>query len=119
MADDQHHKRIQKLFLAARSLDAEVRQVLLRGLNLKDREEVESLFWVPLDFFLQDNRLRTDIFSRLGSSAWVPAYDFEGKEIWGFTAAIIKIFLRQCLSAELEREHSAPEKHWSSGGHET
>ncbi len=82
--------------------------------------EIESIFTVPLDFFLNDQRLRTDIFSRQDNgnthSHWVPAYEYhyqgENYEIWGFTAAVIVQLLNRGFSAGIGRDNSAVEKVW-------
>jgi 8-oxo-dGTP pyrophosphatase MutT (NUDIX family) len=75
-------------------------------------DEIASIFYVPVKEFIADNRIRTDIFNRNGKTYWVPAYEYEGHEIWGFTAGVISSLLRQCFDAELMREHTAPEKVW-------
>jgi 8-oxo-dGTP pyrophosphatase MutT (NUDIX family) len=78
--------------------------------------EIESIFTVPLSFFKQDKRLRTDIFTRYLQKKlhkhWVPAYQFDQYEIWGFTAAVIVQLMNRCFLADLTRENSAPEKIW-------
>lgn len=79
-------------------------------------DEIDSVFWVPLGFFMEDRRERTDIFNHKDVRLWAPAYRFENYEIWGFTAGVIKTFMNTCFGAKLEREHSAPEKHWEPSG---
>jgi 8-oxo-dGTP pyrophosphatase MutT (NUDIX family) len=78
--------------------------------------EIASIFTVPLSFFKQDKRLRTDIFRRYLEKRlhkhWVPAYQFDQYEIWGFTAAVIVQLMNRCFLADLTRENSAPEKIW-------
>ena len=79
-------------------------------------DEIVEIFSVPLSFFKQDQRLRTDIFKRLVSGKtvrhWVPAYEYDGYEIWGFTAAVILQLMNRCFDAGLSREHTAREKVW-------
>ncbi len=55
--------------------------------------EIAAVFEVPIDYLLKDPRIRTDIISRHGETHHVPAYDFEGFEIWGLTAMILREFL--------------------------
>jgi 8-oxo-dGTP pyrophosphatase MutT (NUDIX family) len=78
--------------------------------------EIESIFTVPLSFFKQDKRLRTDIFKRYRGKKldkhWVPAYQFDQYEIWGFTAAVIVQLMNRCFLADLTRDNRAPEKVW-------
>jgi 8-oxo-dGTP pyrophosphatase MutT (NUDIX family) len=53
--------------------------------------EIAEIFTVPLTFFMGDSRIRTDIFTQKdkGLTHRVPAYDYQGYEIWGFTASVI------------------------------
>ncbi|BFM11648.1 CoA pyrophosphatase [Simiduia litorea] len=75
--------------------------------------ELEAVFKVPLAFFLQDRRARTDVFTHEGKEHWVPAYEFEGFEIWGFTAGIIIDVLNSTLGAGIAKAHdSAPLRHY-------
>lgn len=53
-----------------------------------NHHELEELFTVPLAAFEQGLQVRTDIFERNGQRFRVPAYVFEGYEIWGFTAGV-------------------------------
>lgn len=71
-------------------------------------EELESLFWVPTSFLLEDNRLRTDIFDAVDGEHWAPVYNYLGYTIWGFTARVLVEFLNRFWSAGIERQHHAP-----------
>lgn len=76
-------------------------------------DELEAVFKVPLSFFLNDPRIRTDIFSDGGQEFWVPAYRYNGFEIWGFTAGVLTDLLNQTLGAGIVREHvSAPVRYF-------
>jgi hypothetical protein len=79
-------------------------------------DEIAALFTVPISFFRQDQRLRTDLFLRERGGKeqrhWVPAYQFGEYEIWGFTAAVIIELMNRCFTANIGRENSAPEKIW-------
>ncbi len=51
--------------------------------------ELESLFRVPLSFFMEDRRQRTDIVRFRGMTHYVPAYEYNGYVIWGLTAYML------------------------------
>ncbi|UTW10383.1 CoA pyrophosphatase [Marinobacterium rhizophilum] len=51
--------------------------------------ELESLFRVPLSFFMEDRRQRTDIVRFRGMTHYVPAYEYQGYVIWGLTAYML------------------------------
>ena len=74
--------------------------------------EIESIFFVPIHELLKDHRIRTDIFHYEDEIRWAPAYLYQGYEIWGFTAGVIKMLLEFCFGATLPRQHTAPEKVW-------
>jgi 8-oxo-dGTP pyrophosphatase MutT (NUDIX family) len=76
-------------------------------------EELDSIFQVPLSFFLEDKRIRTDIFPHPDGQIWTPAYEFEGYEIWGFTARLMITFLNTYFDANITCENPAPVKDWS------
>ncbi|VUD56703.1 putative Nudix hydrolase NudL [Thalassocella blandensis] len=73
-------------------------------------DELESLFWVPMEFLLQDLRVRTDLFQMNGVTYWAPVYHFSGFEIWGFTARLLVDFLNTHHGQEISRANTAPEK---------
>ncbi len=81
-----------------------------------NRDEIGSIFTVPIDFFIADKRLRTDIFMKtLGGEPvehWIPAYQYGQYEIWGFTAGVILQLINRCFSAGISRENPAGEKQW-------
>lgn len=75
-------------------------------------EETQAIFWLPIDHMLNDPRVRTDIFLYRQQNFWVPAYHYQGYEIWGLTSSVIVNFLSQCLGHNISRDHSSPEKFW-------
>ncbi len=75
-------------------------------------DELDAIFQVPVQFFLDDQRLRTDIFERKVGHVWSPAYEFEGFEIWGFTARLLVNFISDAFEVQIERENPAPVKDW-------
>ncbi|HCC43250.1 MAG TPA: CoA pyrophosphatase [Gammaproteobacteria bacterium] len=62
--------------------------------------EIDSIFEVPLDFFTTTQPIRIDELNRQGEFNRVPAYNFDGYEIWGLTALIIGELLRVISAAE-------------------
>ena len=70
--------------------------------------EIASIFHVPLDFFASDPRVRTDYIKRGRQECWVPAFEYEGYEIWGFTSSVIVNLLRNAYGVQFKREHEAP-----------
>lgn len=75
-------------------------------------DELDAIFHLPLSFLLADNRIRTDIYHRDGLTFWSPAYEFEGYEVWGFTARLLVEFANSFLDAGIGRRNSAPIKDW-------
>lgn len=75
-------------------------------------EELDAVFRVPLTWFNPANRVRTDIYSRNGEVIWSPAFNFEGFEIWGFTARVVTVFLNDYAGVPLHYESAAPIKNW-------
>ncbi|NHO64532.1 CoA pyrophosphatase [Aestuariicella hydrocarbonica] len=79
-------------------------------------DELDEIFLVPLSFFVEDQRIRTDVFEREVGHVWSPAYEFDGFEIWGFTARLLINFLNDAFEeVEILRESPAPIKDWSQG----
>lgn len=66
-----------------------------------NHHELEALFSVPLSAFQQGLQVRIDVFERNGQRFRIPAYVYEGYEIWGFTAGVTTelLTLLQSLSA--------------------
>ena len=62
-------------------------------------DELDAVFRVPLSAFRAGIQTRTDIFSHAGKSWRVPAYQHEGYEIWGFTAALTQEIITAVLNA--------------------
>ena len=56
-------------------------------------DEIASVFEVPLEFFLKEKPIRLDDIDRHGEAYTVPAFEFDGYEIWGLTSLIIQEFL--------------------------
>lgn len=75
--------------------------------------ELDSIFRVPLSYFLSDQRARTDMFNRGDQQYWAPAYMYQGYEIWGFTAGLLVEFLNRIYGAGIGRQSSAPVRNYS------
>jgi len=79
---------------------------------LANPNELDAVFKVPVSFFLQDHRVRTDVFDRNVGHAWSPAYVYQGFEVWGFTAWMIVELLNHVFGVNIGVEHEAPVRHY-------
>ncbi|WP_346839353.1 CoA pyrophosphatase [Microbulbifer sp. SAOS-129_SWC] len=70
--------------------------------------ELDAIFRVPLSFFLDDPRIRTDRITIDQRAIYLPAYQFDEYEIWGFTAGILSEFLIRILGASIEHRGDVP-----------
>jgi hypothetical protein len=52
--------------------------------------EVDEVFEVPLDFLLAPENLRRERIDWRGKARTIYAYEWEGRRIWGATAAMLK-----------------------------
>lgn len=65
--------------------------------------ELDAIFRVPLASFHSGAiQTRTDIFSHAGQSYRVPAYEHQGYEIWGFTAALTEEIITAIVAKSSE-----------------
>jgi 8-oxo-dGTP pyrophosphatase MutT (NUDIX family) len=55
-----------------------------------DAGEVDEVFEVPLDFLLQEANLRHEQILWQGRARTIHAFQWEGRRIWGATAAMLK-----------------------------
>ena len=60
--------------------------------------EVETVFQVPVSWFLEDRRARTDEISFHDWRLYVPCYRWQEHDIWGLSA----IILVECLNAAFD-----------------
>lgn len=60
--------------------------------------EVETIFQVPVSWFLEDRRARTDEISFHDWRLYVPCYRWQEHDIWGLSA----IILVECLNAAFD-----------------
>lgn len=64
--------------------------------------EIESIFQVPIDYFLEDKRERTDALSFLNQTFYVPCYRWERYQIWGLSAVVLVDFLNAVYDADID-----------------
>lgn len=64
--------------------------------------EIESIFRVPIEFFLEDRRERTDALSFLNNTFYVPCYRWQRYEIWGLSAVVLVDFLNAVYDAGID-----------------
>lgn len=74
---------------------------------LAEEREIDQIFRVPLDFFLDT---RPDLSSPIdfyGKKFRIPTYHYDGKRIWGLTAFMILDLLNNVFDADIPFEESA------------
>jgi 8-oxo-dGTP pyrophosphatase MutT (NUDIX family) len=64
--------------------------------------EIESIFRVPVEFFLEDRRERTDVLPFLDNTYHVPCYRWEDYQIWGLSAVVLVEFLNAVYDARID-----------------
>ncbi len=65
-------------------------------------DEIESIFRVPVEFFLEDRRERTDKLPFLENTYHVPCYRWEKYQIWGLSAVVLVEFLNAVYDARID-----------------
>jgi 8-oxo-dGTP pyrophosphatase MutT (NUDIX family) len=69
--------------------------IVCEGIQLRPNpDEVASVFEVPLAYFSTAIPIRIDDISRHGESDQIPAFEFDGHEIWGLTSIIVAEFVK-------------------------
>jgi 8-oxo-dGTP pyrophosphatase MutT (NUDIX family) len=69
--------------------------IVCEGSQLRPNpDEIASVFAVPLTYFSTAIPIRIDDISRHGESHQIPAFEFEGHEIWGLTSMIVTEFMK-------------------------
>ena len=69
--------------------------IVCEGIQLRPNpDEIASVFEVPLAYFSTAIPIRIDDVSRHGESHQIPAFEFEGHEIWGLTSIIVAEFMK-------------------------
>lgn len=64
--------------------------------------EIESVFRVPISYFLEDKRERTDTLSFLNSTLYVPCYRWGRYQIWGLSAVVLVDFMNAVYDANID-----------------
>lgn len=64
-------------------------------------EEIDSIFRLPMDFLLRDERVRTDRGTVNGHAVAVPCWRWQGYDIWGVTAIILVNFMNRVLGQHI------------------
>ncbi len=65
-------------------------------------DEIDSIFTVPLDVFLQQKPNYQHKVKYMGLNIAVPSFNHEGYVIWGLTGFMIVEFMRQVYDADIE-----------------
>lgn len=65
-------------------------------------DEIESIFTVPLDLFLQQKPTYDHKIKYMGITIPVPSFNYEGYVIWGLTGFMIVEFMRQVYDADID-----------------
>lgn len=65
-------------------------------------DEIESIFRVPIEFFLADPRERTDSIPFLDQTYHIPSYRWGRYEIWGLSAVVLVDFLNAVYDAGID-----------------
>ncbi|SDX70972.1 NUDIX hydrolase [Marinobacter mobilis] len=65
-------------------------------------DEIESIFRVPIEFFLTDPRERTDTIPFLDQTYHIPCYRWGRYEIWGLSAVVLVDFLNAVYDASID-----------------
>ncbi|MEH6687368.1 MAG: CoA pyrophosphatase [Halopseudomonas sabulinigri] len=72
--------------------------------------EIEEVFRVPVEFFLDDPREMTHRIDYEGRSWYVPSYRYEGFKIWGLTALMLAELMNTAFDANISL-HTPYDKH--------
>lgn len=89
-------------FVPARDFDISVRPFvfsLSEATPLSLSDEVEEAIWVPLSPLIAGTRRSTFVFSRAGQRFELPAWDIEGRVVWGMTYRVLDVFFQRLLDA--------------------
>ncbi len=67
--------------------------------NLKDNDEIEKIFTVPLDYLLDSKNAKQHKLERHNTNVIVPSWVYNEQVIWGLTAMITADFVNTCFDA--------------------
>jgi 8-oxo-dGTP pyrophosphatase MutT (NUDIX family) len=68
---------------------------------IANRDELDSLFYAPLDFLCRPENLCIDSIPYQGEVRQIPRFDYGGYSIWGVTAMIIVDLMNTVFEADL------------------
>ncbi|MEA3251933.1 MAG: CoA pyrophosphatase [Pseudomonadota bacterium] len=71
--------------------------------------ELDTIFEVPLRFFLDDRRSHTDVIEVDGVPRYVPSYPAEGHVIWGLSAMMLVELLAEGFGCPVSLDHAPPD----------
>ncbi len=73
-----------------------------------NRDEIDAVFSVPLEFFREDPREITHRIDYLGHSWYVPSYRYAGFKIWGLTAIMVVELVNLVYDAGIQLREPPP-----------
>lgn len=65
-------------------------------------DEIESIFRVPVEFFLKEKPVYTHRFRFMDQDVTVPSFNYEGYVIWGLTAFMIVDMMKRVFDHDIE-----------------
>ena len=74
-----------------------------------DQQEIASLKWVDIEYFVKDLRVQTDVFTINGEQYWAPVYQVDDYRVWGFTARLLVEYINAFCKSNIQRKNIAPE----------
>ncbi|MDX1589503.1 MAG: CoA pyrophosphatase [Oleiphilaceae bacterium] len=73
-----------------------------------EEKELDAIFRVPVSFFLEDRRFRTDNIKIGDQQLYIPCYQWQSYEIWGLSAAVLVDFLNEAYDAGIDLTRPDP-----------
>lgn len=89
-------------FVPARDFDISVRPFVFsvsKHTNLSLSDEVQEALWVPLLPLVGGLRRSSFLFSRAGEIIELPAWNIEGRMVWGMTYRVLEVLLQRLTNA--------------------
>ncbi len=76
--------------------------IIPQGIELTaNQDELDSLFYTPIDFFLDPGNLHIDKIPYRGELKYIPRFEFEQYSVWGVTAMIVVDLMNTVFAAGL------------------
>jgi 8-oxo-dGTP pyrophosphatase MutT (NUDIX family) len=69
---------------------------------LASPDEIESIFHVPVEYFLNEKPSYTHKFRYMNQDVTVPSFNYEGYVIWGLTAFMIVDLMKRAYDHDIE-----------------